>query len=417
MGRKQTGWVTDDGSIVADKRPMTISPQVAESISRVLRSIRQHLRMDIAFVTQFLGSSRIFRNVDAAHQVAGVEVGAVLPIAAGYCQHVVAGRLPELIADTSRVPLAMTIAETASIPIGAHLSVPIRLENGRVYGTFCCFSHRAMPELGEPELELMHTFSRLIAREMHEDVARDERLEQMTERVHAAIFSGDPQIVFQPILRLRDDTIIGVEALSRFATEPRRTPDVWFAEANEAGMGEMLELVALRRALQRARDLPDTLGIHVNISPNTVVSPDLARVLDTFDPKRIVIEITEHEPVADYEPILRALAPLRAKGMKVAIDDAGAGYSSLRHVLMMRPDVVKLDISLTRGLDKDPVRHAMAAALAEFSRRTGTVIVAEGVETDAELAALRELGVTEVQGYLIARPQLVPELLKILRDS
>lgn len=411
MKTKQHGWTVDGGEAVADIRPMIISPQVAESISRVLRAIRQHLRMDIAFVTQFLGSSRVFRNVDYTDPVPGVEAGNFLPIAAGYCQHVVAGRLPELIPDTSRVPLAMTIRETAAIPIGAHLSVPIRLGNGRVYGTFCCFSHRAMPELGEPELDLMHTFSRLIAREMQHDVARDERRDAIIERTHSAIFSGDPQIVFQPILRLADDRVVGVEALSRFSTEPRRTPDVWFAEADEVGMGTTLELVALRRAFRQASKLPDGIGVHVNVSPHTLISPDLGPALAAFDPTRIVVEITEHEPIPDYEPILAALAPLRAAGMQVAIDDAGAGYSSLRHVLMMQPDVVKLDISLTRGLDTDPVRQAMAAALAEFSRRTGTTIVAEGVETEAELAILRDLGITEVQGYLIARPQPVDELI------
>ncbi len=97
--------------------------------------------------------------------------------------------------------------------------------------------------------------------------------------------------------------------------------------------------------------------------------------------------------------------------MRVAIDDAGAGYSSLRHVLMMRPDIVKLDVSLTRNLDTDPIRQAMASALVEFSRRTGTMVVAEGVETEAELAMLGALGISEVQGFLIARPQPLADIL------
>ncbi|SMQ66369.1 EAL domain, c-di-GMP-specific phosphodiesterase class I (or its enzymatically inactive variant) [Devosia lucknowensis] len=402
---------TDELASAVDERPMVLSPQVTESISRVLRAIRQHLHMDIAFVTQFLGSSRVFRTVDSNSPVEGVFPGSILPIASGYCQHVVSGRLPELIPDTSRVPFAMGIAETATIPIGAHLSVPIRLEGGRIFGTFCCFSHRAMPDLGEAELDLMHTFSRLIAREMQDDVARDERQQRIIRDVQLAMANGDPQIVFQPILRLADNRIVGLEALSRFRAEPYRTPDIWFHEAAEVGMGTMLELMALRRVLQQAGNLPQDLSIHLNVSPAAVISPELPAALAGFDPNRVIIEITEHEPVADYEPILDALMPLRAAGIRIAIDDAGAGYSSLRHVLMMRPDMVKLDVSLTRGLDSDPIRHAMAAALTEFSRRTGTIIVAEGVETDAELAALRGLGVSEVQGYLIARPQPAEDVL------
>lgn len=390
---------------------MTISPHVAESIDRVLGAVRTHLRMDVAFVTQFLGSSRVFRSVDLKQPVAGISLGAMLPMASGYCAHVVAGRLPQLIADTSREPLALEIAETRSIPIGAHLSVPIQVEGGEVFGTFCCFSHRAMPELGAPELDLMHTFSRLIARELRDDVARDQRDHAAIERVQAAILTGDPRIVFQPVVRLSDHAVIGLEALSRFATEPRRTPDVWFQEAAAVGMGEVLEFTAVRAAIRAAHGLEGTCAVHVNLSPASLLSPRLALALSGFDPRRLVIEVTEHEPITDYGPIISALAPLRKTGIRVAIDDAGAGYSSLRHVLMMRPDIIKLDVSLTRSLDTDPLRQAMASALVEFSRRTGTMVIAEGVETEAELAMLGSVGIAAAQGFLIARPQPLADVL------
>ncbi len=280
----------------ADRRPMAISPHVAESIDRVLGAIRTHLRMDVAFVTQFLGSSRVFRNVDLGQPVDGISLDRILPIASGYCQHVVAGRLPQLIPDTSREPLAMDIAETRSIPIGAHLSVPIQLEGGEVFGTFCCFSHRAMPELGEPELDLMRTFSRLIARELRDDVARDQRDHAAIERVQAAILAGDPRIVFQPVVRLADRAVVGLEALSRFSTEPRRTPDVWFSEAAAVGMGEVLEFTAVRAALRAAQDVKGACPVHVNLSPASILSPRLGLALSGFDPKRLVLEVTEHDP-------------------------------------------------------------------------------------------------------------------------
>jgi len=401
----------------ADTLPITLSPQVIESMDRVLTAIRGHLRMDVAFITEFLGSSRVFRGADLSHPVSGVAAGEFMPIASGYCQHVVAGRLPELIADTSTVPLAQTIPETQALPIGAHLSVPIRVDHGKIFGTFCCFSHRAMPELGPPELDLMHTFSRMIALELTQDLARDEQRQRKIAQVHTAMWSGDPDIVFQPVLRLADRKIVAVEALSRFAAPPGQSPDRWFTDAAEVGMGGTLELLALRRAIKLCRHLPRGVSLNLNVSPQTLLTENILNVLHDFDPHRVVIEITEHQPVADYEPLLNALKPLRKAGIRIAIDDAGAGYSSLRHVLMLRPEIVKLDVSLTRGIDIDPTRKAMAAALGEFARRTGTIVVAEGVETSAELEMLIEVGIAEIQGYFLSRPQPMPELLKLLQPN
>ena len=326
-------------------------------------------------------------------------------MAAGYCQHIVEGRLPELIPDTGRVPLARTIPETRTIPIGAHLSVPVKLDDGTVFGTFCCFSFNPNPELDQRDLELMHTFSRLIASQIAADIEDDRERQHNVEIIRAAVAEGDPQILFQPIYRLKDLKIAGVEALSRFMGEPRRSPDLWFADAEEAGMGSALELLAVRKAIAAAAELPKALSINLNISPKTLIEGKSAESLTGIDPKRVVIEITEHTPIPDYEPLLAVLKPLRASGMRVAIDDAGAGYSSLRHVLKLSPDIIKLDVSLTRDLDRDPMRRAMAAALAEFGNHTGTKIVAEGIETMEELEALRGLRIEKGQGFHLGHPQ------------
>ncbi len=404
-------------AVQADSLPIVLSPRVTESMDRVLTSIRSHLRMDVAFITEFLGSSRIFRGVDLSHPLDGIATGQVIPIGSGYCQHVTAGRLPQLIADTSMVPLALSIPETLALPIGAHLSVPIQVDHGRVFGTFCCFSHRAMPELGPPELELMHTFGRMIALELIQEVQRDETQRSRIERVHAALWSGDPAMVFQPVIRLEDQKVVAVEALARFAHQPVQPPDRWFADAAAVGMGVTLELLAIRRAIASCRALPADIALNINVSPQTLLGENLLLALHGFDPRRVTVELTEHEPVADYTPLLKAIRPLREVGMKLAIDDAGAGYSSMRHVLTLQPDIVKLDVSLTRDIDKDPVREAMAAALGEFARRTNTVVVAEGVETTAELETLRHVGIAEVQGYLTGRPMPMPALLDYLKRT
>src|SRR5690348_10389259 len=113
--------------IVPDRAPTTISPHVAQNIDRILGAVRSHLKMDVAFVSELLGKNRIFRNVDCSSRLFSLEPADIIPMAAGYCQHVVSGRLPELIPDTDAVAFAQQIPETRSIPIGAHLSVPIGL--------------------------------------------------------------------------------------------------------------------------------------------------------------------------------------------------------------------------------------------------------------------------------------------------
>lgn len=391
-----------------------LSSGSSESIQRVLASIRSYLGMDVAFVSEFAPPHKIFRQVDCSTPAGPVHTGQVVTVAEGYCQHVVEGRLPELILDASQLPAAAAIPETQSIPIGSHLSVPIRLKNGRIFGTFCSFSYAPLTSIGHRELDLMHTFARLVALQIDGEIEKTEMLVAKAVRINEALANGDPHIVFQPICRLSDGQVTGVEALSRFHTEPIRTPDLWFDDASQVGQSEMLELLAIRKAIAAAGDLPAELALSVNVSPDVVINGHLSPVLDEFDPTRLAVEITEHSMIRDYQALIDALAPLRARGVKVAIDDAGAGYASLRHVLMLRPDVIKFDISITRGIDTDPMRRALAAALSEFARHTETAIVAEGVETSAELQVLNNLGIDKGQGYFFSRPLPPDELVRLL---
>lgn len=391
--------------------PTPLSPHVTENMDRILKAIRVHMKMDIAFISEFLGPDRVFRSVSHGLDASPIATGDVIPMSVGYCRHIVDGRLPAVIADTAAVELACAIPETRTIPIGAHLSVPIALEGGRVFGTLCCFSHRPQPGLGQPDLDLLRTFGQVLASEITADVRNDTERRESLRRIESAIAAGDPDIVVQPIRALADRSLTGVECLARFASEPQRSPDLWFAEAQAVAYGTELELLAARKALAICADLPAPLSVSVNISPDTLVNGPVAEALAGFDPHRIIVEMTEHVPVGDYRPIMDALAPLRRRGIRIAIDDAGAGYSSLRHILSMQPDLIKLDISLTRNVDRDPVRNALAAALAEFARRAQTTLVAEGIETDAEFETLRQLGFHKGQGYLLGRPQRMVDLL------
>jgi EAL domain-containing protein (putative c-di-GMP-specific phosphodiesterase class I)/DNA-binding NarL/FixJ family response regulator len=227
---------------------------------------------------------------------------------------------------------------------------------------------------------------------------------QMMRTVQAIIDRGGPQIVFQPIVDLATGTTVGVEALSRFGT---RTPDKWFADAATVGLGAELELAAIGAALSQLDQLDPSWILALNLSPNTIFAPGFHELICNFDPKRLSFEITEHEPIADYETLSDATAALQARGARICVDDAGAGYASLRHILKLHPDVIKLDITLTRDVDSDPVKRALASSLERFAAEVGAAITAEGIETQAELDALRTLGVHYGQGFFIAEPAAI----------
>jgi EAL domain-containing protein (putative c-di-GMP-specific phosphodiesterase class I) len=164
----------------------------------------------------------------------------------------------------------------------------------------------------------------------------------------------------------------------------------------------------MRRALSRLRDLPRDAYLSLNCSHRAAMSGEL---LDAFgsDAHRIVVEITEHEPVEDYDRLTSALERLRAAGVRIAIDDAGAGYASLRHTLRLLPDIVKIDIGIVRDVDRDRGKRALASALARFAAEMDIAVVAEGIETQAELDALLALGVEVGQGFHLAEPGPIGE--------
>lgn len=217
----------------------------------------------------------------------------------------------------------------------------------------------------------------------------------------------DPEalsIVFQPIVDLLSGQTVAVEALARFNVMPVRPPDMWFADAHHAGLGVELELLAIARALAHLPMLPDGIALTINAGPETIVGPQLRHTLLTVPPRRIVLELTEHTAFDHYPGLPAALMALRKGGVRLSVDDAGSGYSSLAHILKLAPDFIKLDRELTSGIDLDPVRRALVTSLVAFAADTGAEILAEGVETRDELEAVRRLGVRYAQGYHLGRP-------------
>ena len=157
--------------------------------------------------------------------------------------------------------------------------------------------------------------------------------------------------------------------------------------------------------------LPEIDGfLTLNASPATIPTPDFNRLIRGLPIDRVVVEITEHEAVEDYETITSVLKPLRQDGLRVAIDDAGAGFASMQHILAIVPDFIKLDISLVRGIDRHRARQALAASLAAFARKTDATLIAEGIETSEELCCLQDLDIDNGQGYYLSRPEPEPRI-------
>jgi EAL domain-containing protein (putative c-di-GMP-specific phosphodiesterase class I) len=261
-------------------------------------------------------------------------------------------------------------------------------------------------------------------------------------------------MVFQPITDLAGDgrRIVGVEALARFPVpggpaataadlEPNRAsaddvlgavlatarhtvtdraahsnpcwsgwssePERWFAGAAEIGIGTDLELAAVRAALAHLSRLPPGVFMSVNVSAGSC-GPELAELLRTIEPRRILLEITEHSRLEEASDAFRMIAQLRARGVRIGADDVGSGYAGLSQLLALRPDMVKIDRNLTHGIDTDPARRAITNALIQVADEIGATVLAEGIETAGELETLRATRVRLGQGNHIAQPAPLP---------
>ncbi|MEX0707243.1 MAG: EAL domain-containing protein [Woeseia sp.] len=377
---------------------------IDEMVADALRSMREHLSMDIGFVSEFREGRRVFRHVSSLQEAAPIRVGDSSPLEESYCQRVVDGRLPGLIRDASLEPAARELPVTTALPVGAHLSVPISFSDGSVYGTFCCFSYAPDQSLTERDLGMMRHLATFLGRQIERESETQREGELKKDRVQSVLDAGNFVTFYQPIVALDERRVVGFEALTRFLAEPNRPPDQWFNEAAEVGLQQQLELATITKAISCLKQFPSDAYVGLNISPETILGGSLAGVLSRTPLHRVVLEVTEHAVVSDYANITEVLAPLRRQGLALAVDDAGAGFASFRHILKLEPDIIKLDRSLIQAIDTDRDRRALAAALIRFAQETDAEIIAEGVETGAELHALRDLGVRKAQGYLIGRP-------------
>ncbi|MFL6097008.1 MAG: EAL domain-containing protein [Blastococcus sp.] len=284
----------------------------------------------------------------------------------------------------------------------SYVSVPVTLSDGSLYGTFCAAGLTTDRDLTKRDKALMDVLASAAAVIIEPEVRARARRAEIEDRLAPLMADGGPVVVLQPIVDLATGARIGAEALSRFPAEWGTAPDVVFEQAHSVGLGYRLELLALERAAEH----PDEVDgyIAMNVPPATLLTAECGELLGRLPLSRVLLELSEHDQVVDYAALNATLAQIWAEGLRLAIDDVGAGFSSLRHIVVTTPDVIKIDRSIVSGLGTDPVLSKLVRSLVELGHGWCVRVVAEGVETAEEAAVLRNLGVDYGQGWHFGRP-------------
>lgn len=378
--------------------------RIEEQVAELLRTARRSLGLDVAFLSRMDG---VVQHLEVIESELPLPEGMTQPQETSFCQAIMDGALPPVIPDVTRFPAAMRLP-AIEMGLRSFISVPVQLSDGSVYGTFCGAGLAADPRLAERDRALMQVLAQAAAMILEPDVRQRRRQAEISDRLRPVLAAGGPVVLLQPIVELATGRRVGAEALSRFPAEWRQPPDECFADADLIDERENLEMAALARA---ADHLAHVSGyVAMNISPATLFTAAGRRLLAGMPLERVVLELSEHDPIHDYDRLRDVLAPLRARGMRLAIDDVGAGFSSLRHIVATAPDVIKLDRSIVDGVAGDRVLAVVVRALVELAGAVGAKVVAEGIETAADAAALAGAGVDLGQGWFFGRAAVAGEL-------
>ncbi|AGL20808.1 EAL domain-containing protein [Actinoplanes sp. N902-109] len=372
-------------------------------VGRLLGLARAHLGAELAVLSDISDGRQIVRAIDGAAPPSWT-VGAELTDS--YCMRVFDGSLQPVITDARRGIATRDLPFTARSGTGSYVGVPWRTADGSRAGILCCLSRTPDPRLGQDSARFLGMLAELIGDQVTSPVLRADS--EDVQLLRDVLRHRTLRMVFQPVVRLADARVVGYESLARFDLTPFPTPAHAFATADRSGLGTALELLAVERAFEALPDMPYDTTLGVNLSAQALMAPAVQELLLAHAEGDICVELTEHTQVTDYAALNRVTDRLRANGVLLVVDDAGAGYASLRHILQLRPDIIKLDISLVRDIDADPVRIALTRSLVSFAGEVGARLVAEGIETRAEHDRLRDIGVHFGQGYYLAKPGPLP---------
>ena len=417
-GQATLAWLVRDGieRFHTDRRvvvhdmaglvPLASPQETATAITGLLRS-RDDVQSVLVLRFTALGETVVLGADEAA--ASGLRVGDALPSSRNELLRAKAADGPWLTRWTIRAEDGDYGARVAGAGITAAAYVPI-IHEGRAIGLLVVADARGAEEglavLAE-RLPVLIEVAELAGSLLGPGLEGIDATSAAAVRLDTILGQGAFAPVFQPICELASGRVVGLEALTRFEGA---SPDEVFGQARLLGRLEELEIATLSATLTAAERLPPDRWLSVNVSPALLADmTSLERLLGN-SLRPIVLELSEHEPVLDYRALRTSIKRL-APWVSLAIDDAGAGFSSLRHILEMAPSWVKLDIGLVRGVDGDPARQALIAGLVHFARQSGITLIAEGIETEAEQATLKSLGVELGQGFLLARPAPIDDAL------
>lgn len=389
--------------------PFSVDPAEAgvEPVRALLGFLRRRLDVDVAWLSSFHDDDLIFEVLDGNAAALGLSAGDRIGLSDSYCIRVVDGRLPAVIPDTQANQTTSELPITRQLGLGAYVGVPVQDSDGTVVGSLCVVSQRPKPHLRDIDLRIVQLVADLLGALMADLPVRETKtLGDRRSAIRQVVAERNFELLFQAIHDITTGDVVGVEALVRFPCEPFQ-PDLFFEEAAALGLGVELEIAVVQRVFTQLPQLPPDVFVAVNISPAAALAAPWTDLLTGVDPARLVLEITEHAAVENYAALDDVLEECRARGLRVAVDDVGSGFSSFTHVLELSPDFVKIDRAITRNIHVDDARRSLTHAIVEFSEQMGATVIAEGVETQDELDAVGGAGVLWAQGYHLSRPKAV----------
>jgi EAL domain-containing protein (putative c-di-GMP-specific phosphodiesterase class I) len=291
------------------------------------------------------------------------------------------------------------------VPVSAsRVSVPLCIEDDEVYGMLTCLIGAEHAPLNQNDVRTIRLFAEMIAEHIEADVKALTKKGELIARLESVINGEGVTFLYQPIFDIEQAEIVGFEALARFLGKPTRGPDKWFSDAAEVAMDAALETAIVTKAFDAFARFPSSVSIGFNVSPKIVLSLQLGRIFNGMPLERVVLEVNEHLSFRQYDELARVLAPMRRKGLRISVDDAGGGLDTFRHIVSLRPDIIKLNRNLVRCVDTEAAHRALVAGLVQFAKDQRCKVIAVGVEKAAQLSKLKALGVVTMQGYLLGRP-------------
>lgn len=375
--------------------PLGEATDPGSQLERVVTLAQRHLGLDAVCIIE--------RRPDGVHycRAAAGDPGAFDVVVGGELPGPLIGLSDAIVSGSAPAVARETNADGSEC---IRLAVPLRRSDGTAYGSMLALGAGRRDDLDERDVRLLSMSAELLLRYL--DDQRD--LDALRAGISTLISERRLDIAAQPIFDLRGGQCIGVEALARFPAG-WAAPDVTFRAADDAGLGVELERLAVQQAWPILEQLHSRQFLTVNLSPVAAVAlAQRATAYAELPLSQLVVEITEHTAIDSYATLRDQLRPLRELGLRVAVDDAGAGYASLRHVVELRPDFIKIDRDLVHGLAEDHARRVAVSAFVLLSLDLDAGVIAEGLERPADLSALYDLGVDAAQGYLLGRPSTQP---------